>query len=201
MKLLWIDTETTGVDAVRHAVVQIAGIIEIDGRVQEEFEFFCRPHAGAEIDERALEIIGRTRAELERFPSFTEAYFKLLPMIQCYVPKYTKDVNERFKIAGQNIGFDYGMMEEYWRRCGDRYWYASVDRRGIDVVLATALMKAAGRIDVPDMKLETVCKALGINLEAHNALNDIRATRQVWNTYAGMISVPLHPEDSRKVLA
>lgn len=187
MRLLWIDTETTGTDPARHAVVEIAGMIEHEGRVVEEFELFCRPHPGAEIDDRALEIIGRTREEILGFPPAYEAYSKLIGMIQRYVPKYTKDVNQRFKIAGQNIGFDYEMMQAFWKNCGDRYWYASVDRRGIDVVLASALMRTAGRLDVQDLKLGTVCTALGIELEAHRAIHDIRAARQVWLTYAGMI--------------
>ena len=30
-KVLWLDIETTGLDPERHGIVQIAGIIEIDG--------------------------------------------------------------------------------------------------------------------------------------------------------------------------
>ena len=187
MKLLWIDTETTGTDHTRHAVVQIAGIVEIDGQLMEEFEFFAKPHEGAQIEEQALAVIGKTREQISAYPAASEAYSKLIRIIQKYVPKYTKDVNQRFKIAGQNTHFDYTMMEEFWRLNGDRYWYASVDKRGIDVVLASALMKTAGAIDVTDLKLATICKALSIELDAHNALNDIRATRKIWNLYAKMI--------------
>ena len=43
MKNLWIDLETTGLDVKKHGVVQIAGIVEIDGEIQESFNFFTKP--------------------------------------------------------------------------------------------------------------------------------------------------------------
>ena len=179
-KLLWIDTETTGTDPEKHAVVQIAGIVDYDGKVQEEFEFFCRPHEGAIITEKALEIIGRTKEEIMAFPPAYEAYSKLRQLLYRYVPKYTKDVNQRCKIAGQNIGFDYGMMESFFKRCGDQYWYASIDRRGIDLIQASVLFRLADKLPVTEHKLEAIASALGVDLVAHNAMNDIRATRECY---------------------
>ena len=56
MKLLFLDTETTGLEPGKHGVVQIAGIIEIDGVVKEEFDFLCRPFDGQLYEARALEM-------------------------------------------------------------------------------------------------------------------------------------------------
>ena len=42
MKVLWMDCETSGVDPVRHEILQIAGIIEIEGK-EVETRFFDRP--------------------------------------------------------------------------------------------------------------------------------------------------------------
>lgn len=38
MKLLYIDTETTGVDPMQNGIVQISGCIEVDGELKEEFD-------------------------------------------------------------------------------------------------------------------------------------------------------------------
>ena len=60
MKLHFFDLETTGLDEEKCAIVQIGGIIEINGKVVEEFKISMRPHAGALIQEEALKKIGKT---------------------------------------------------------------------------------------------------------------------------------------------
>jgi len=39
MKLLFLDVETTGVDNSKNGIIQLSGIIEIDGVIKEEFNF------------------------------------------------------------------------------------------------------------------------------------------------------------------
>lgn len=187
MKILFIDTETTGLEPGKHAVIQIAGIIEIDGEVKEEFNFFASPHPGQLYEARALEVNKRTIEEIKGFPPPLETYDALKKIFSKYVSPYTKDVRQRFVIAGHNVAFDYAMMEAFWQKCGDRYWYSWVDFRGLDTVTATALFQAAGRISLPNFKLETVANSLNIPLKAHNAMDDIRATREIYHRYINMI--------------
>ena len=53
-KLLYFDTETTGLDPVRNGIIQIAGIIVIDGEVKEEFNIKMQPHENDEITQRRI---------------------------------------------------------------------------------------------------------------------------------------------------
>lgn len=185
MKLLFLDTETTGLEPGTHGVVQIAGIIEIDGEVKEEFDFLCRPFEGQIYDARALEVNKRTMEEIKAFPDPREVYDKIKAIFGKYVDRFNR--NDRFTIAGQNVAFDFDMMEAWWNRCGDKYWYAFVDFRGVDIITATALFQAAGHFKLPNMKLETVAAHFGIPLKAHDALHDIRATREIYHRYVNMI--------------
>jgi DNA polymerase III epsilon subunit-like protein len=41
------------------------------------------------------------------------------------------------------------------------------------------MMDYAGKIDLPDYKLSTVCAHYGIDIKAHEALSDIQATREL----------------------
>ena len=43
MKTLWFDTETTGLDANKHGIIQIAMLMEIDGKVEGELSFDVQP--------------------------------------------------------------------------------------------------------------------------------------------------------------
>ena len=38
-KILWLDTETTGTDSTLHSIIQIAGIIDINGETKKEFAY------------------------------------------------------------------------------------------------------------------------------------------------------------------
>lgn len=185
MKILFLDTETTGLEPGTHGVVQVAGIVEVDGEVREEFDFLARPFPGQLYEAKALEVNRRTVEEIKGFPDPMEVHAKLKAIFKKYVDPYNRA--DKFVIAGQNIAFDYDMMEAFWQKCGDKYWYSWVDFRGLDIITATALFQAAGRFRLPNMRLETVAAHFGIPLKAHDALHDIRATREIYHRYVGMI--------------
>ena len=58
MKILFFDVETTGTNAERHAVIQYAHIIEIDGKVVDERSWTIKPHDAAVVEPKAIEING-----------------------------------------------------------------------------------------------------------------------------------------------
>ena len=50
------------------------------------------------------------------------------------------------------------------------------------------LLKAAGIIDVPDVKLSTVCAALNIpHVNAHRAMGDLEASRKIYEFAIGVL--------------
>lgn len=178
MKLLFIDTETTGISPQQNGVVQISGIIDIDGEVKEEFDFHCRPFPNKIMDIKALEVIGKTKEEVLALPDPREAYQKILTTWQKHINRYDK--NDKFYMVGQNTKFDYDMMTQFFKDNGNQYFYAYVAYHLIDIITITALFNLAGIISTKNMKLETVAQAFNIPLKAHDSLHDIRATRQIF---------------------
>lgn len=187
MKLLYVDVETTGLDPVKHDVIQLAGIIEIDGTVKEEFEFKCQPHSLENCDPQALKIHGMDIATLLSFDSPRPVLGKLQDIWGKHVDKYNKA--DKFVLCGQNVPFDAGFLREWFRKCGDNYFGSWVHYQYLDLLSATMLMQMAGRTPkTENYKLATVCNSLGIELQAHDALADIRATRQAMRTYIEIIA-------------
>lgn len=43
MKIMWLDTETTGLNKEKCDIIQLSGIIVIDGEEKERFDFYCQP--------------------------------------------------------------------------------------------------------------------------------------------------------------
>ena len=68
-KLIFIDTETTGLNPEKHSIVQCAGIIVIDGEEKFRFNLPICPRQGTRADPEALKIIGKTPDELRAYPS------------------------------------------------------------------------------------------------------------------------------------
>ena len=62
-KELFIDIETSGTNAEQDAIIQIAGIIRIDGVEQERFSWYMYPSPGDRVSQEALDINNVSRKE------------------------------------------------------------------------------------------------------------------------------------------
>jgi len=183
MKILYLDTETAGLDPKRNPAIQLSGIIEIDGKVVKEFDYKIRHDMSKPnciIDDKALEINKITREELTD-PSRLEpieAYKKLKSQFLTYVDRYDK--SDKMYLCGQNVHFDYGFLLELWKSQGDDYLGSFIHHNKIDLIALTAAMRLAGKIVIPNMKLATLCEYFGLPAQTHDAMDDIRRTREIF---------------------
>lgn len=175
MKVLYFDTETTGLDPKRQDIIQIAGIIEIDGNIEEEFMFTCQPFSYENISPAALNVHGYTEEDLKKFESPQKMYIDLKKIFSKYIDKYNR--NDKFVPAGQNVKFDIDFLSEFFKKNDDQYFGSWMQWQSIDLLSLTTILKYLGKIDVANFKLETIADAFGIKFNAHDALEDIRTTR------------------------
>ncbi|UUV19492.1 3'-5' exonuclease [Fusobacteria bacterium ZRK30] len=179
MKILWYDTETTGLTE-NSAMFQISGVIEVEGEVKEEFDIFCHPHEGADISEQALEVTGVSREKLDGFQSPKKAYEELIEIFSKYIDKFDRE--DKFIIAGQNVKFDIDVLNRFFKRNNDNYLGSFLNYKQVFDTLSvyTALEIADVVPKLENHKLETICKIMGVELSnAHNSLADIKATKEV----------------------
>jgi len=175
-KIFWADTETTGLDPKRNSLIELAGIIEIDGEIKEDIRLLFRPIGGRSINPEALKTNGRTLKELAGFPAPWEGVLNLKKTLGKYVDKY--DPNDKFVVAGYNVGFDVGFIRETFLYCGDKYYGSWFFNTPLDVWTVVAFFVGFMKLRLPNYKLGTVCKHFGVKLkDAHTALADIYATR------------------------
>lgn len=187
MKLLYLDTETSSLDPKLGCLLQISGIIEIDGKVSQEFDLRLRPHPLAVISPEALKI---NKLDPERLhdPDRLEpidAYKKLKSIFLTYIDKYDK--TDKFHLVGQNVHFDYGFLLELWMRQGDNYLGSFVYYHKIDLIALTASLRLAGKLPkderLPSMKLEALCSYFQMSPQTHDSMSDIRQTREIFGRY------------------
>ena len=177
-KIFYVDVETTGLDCNKNDIIQLAYLIEINGEIKEEGSLFCQPFRYDTINAKSLEVNKLTVAQIVKFPTAHEAYSKLIPILDKYVDRYNKE--DKYSVAGYNVRFDVDFLKQFFLKNNDKYYAAMFDYHLLSVDVLLHVLDYKGLIKLENYKLVTVAKHFGIELDAHNALSDIKATRQVF---------------------
>lgn len=186
MKTLWFDTETTGVDCKKNDIVQIAGIVEINGNIVDEFEYFQQPRSADTVESGALRVQKKTLDEIMAYPENGNIYRKMSKKLNEHVSKFDK--RDKLMPAGQNVTFDKNFMFSLWAQHNDFYLGSYFFGGNIDTLTAAAIAVEMGLIPEPTDKtgkcsyrLDAIALCLGVDLEnAHSAVDDIKATRECY---------------------
>lgn len=177
MKILYFDVETTGKDAKINDIIQLAGIVEIDGEVKESLNFKMQPFSYETIVPEALEVNHTTLEEIKSYQDPKTVYREFTQLLSKYVDKFNK--NDKFYPAGFNVNFDLGFLREFFIKNNDQYFGSWFNYRFIDPLPFFYLLESCNGIKLENYKLSTVCEHLKIAIDAHDALSDIEATRLV----------------------
>ena len=179
-KIIFIDTETGGVNPEKTALIQLSGIIRIDKKDVEKFNFFIKPFENSEVNEKALEVQGRTLEELktDKYVEEKEVYKQFVNLLDKYIDKY--DRTDKFIVAGYNVRFDVDILKAFFQRHGNNFLFSYLDSSMLDPLYSIRLLQIAEVLPVlENNKLETWCKHFGIELKAHDSLEDIEATKKL----------------------
>lgn len=186
-KVLWFDAETTGLDAERQDIIQIAGLIEIDGHVKEEFNLACAPHSPDNVSPEALEINHHTLEEIQAWPDPTKTAREFCSMLDKWVDKH--DRTDKMTPGGHNVRFDIEFLDRWIKKGGSKYGSGSyLTWQPIDTMYLAVAARHVGRIHPINMKLEEVAKSLNVEPGTHDAMADIKATREVGEQLLKMMS-------------
>jgi len=176
-KIFWFDTETTGLNAKKQDIIQLAYLVDINGEIKEEGNFYIQPFDYKTIDNGALELSGIKIEDLKTYPKPQLIYSKLVNILDKYVDKYNR--KDKFHSAGYNVRFDVDFLREFFFKNNNKYYGSYFDYHVLDPITFLYFMEYKGLIKLENYKLETVAKYFNINFEAHNALEDIKTTRKI----------------------
>lgn len=182
MKYLFYDLETTGVKHWKHGIHQIAGIVVIGGEVKESFDIKMQPYEKVEITDEALAFAGITREDLAGYQDMANGKADFTSMLNKYVDRFNK--KDKFHLVGfNNRAFDDKFLRAFFEYNGDNYFGSWFWPDSLDVLVLASFALREERTELPDFKLESVAKHLGIDFDpeaAHDALYDVQITKQIF---------------------
>lgn len=175
MKTFYFDVETTGLDVSKHGVVQLSGVIEVDGKIQEVFDYRVQPPKGTMVCQEALKVNGFTIEQIKTFDDYKTTWESLKKVMCKYIDQY--DGMDKFWPAGYNVAFDYPFLQKMATTAGETYFGSFFNHKLIDPFQIIRWLDYNGKIRLANHKLETVCNYFEIPItNAHNALSDVQAT-------------------------
>lgn len=174
MKYAFIDTETTGLFPHRNALTQIH-IRTYDGTTgdYEDHSFKARPHEGAEIEDRALEVQGVSREEILSYPYPSIIAPQVRQVLQANGPQH---------FVAYNAPFDEGFLRSFLKTNEVAFPQKSFHWPIIDIAAICSIAIGEGRFKMENFKLPTVYAAImGRPLDkAHSALGDAIAIYEIF---------------------
>ncbi len=179
-KIIYIDTETTGLDSKIHGLTEVAFIIEIDGKEVEKGLLQIDPLSYAKdiaIEQEALYITNKTLADITEYQDSYIQFREFMQILDKYIDKFDK--NDRFTINGYNTNFDIGFIKEWFKDNQYNFYSTYFSYKELDVFALVKYLKYLGSINTRDDKLKTICDYFGIPFNPHNALDDIIATKKL----------------------
>ncbi len=164
--LVFIDTETTGLDVIIHEIIEIGGVITTpDLEVIEAFEIKIKPERIENANPTALKINHYNEKDWEGAITLREAIKILAEKVKDCI------------MVGQNVAFDSGFIEHAFSRMSidNTMHYHKLD------TISIAWAKMHKQPDLEHFSLREMCLRFGIeNAKPHSALSDARATYELY---------------------
>jgi DNA polymerase-3 subunit epsilon len=173
-KLCFIDVETGGTNPFKAPLLQISGIIDVDGTTMESFDLYAKPFDEDVIDPKALEKNKITMEEIyhtEKYQAPQIVYRDLVKILSIYIDKFNK--KDKFFLVGYNShSFDMAVLRSFFTKNGDNYFGSFFHFPSIDVMFLAAYLLMDIRPDMLNFQLGTVARTLGYGDEIDEQLHD-----------------------------
>jgi DNA polymerase III epsilon subunit-like protein len=180
--ILWIDLETSGLDSKRAGIIELGYMIEDDrGIIVDEGILEINPftyNRKVEISSKALEINGYTPEDLHDLGDSSKIFEEFIDILNKYE-------DGRYQIAGYNVLFDIKFLRAWFQDNSEGYLFNKYfDRKMLDVynfVKCVRYLYPEKFVGCDRDKLGMVCECFSVELgdNAHSALDDIKATREL----------------------
>lgn len=182
------DLDTTGIDFRKHSIHRIAGVVEVNNEIVEEFNILSRPHPKAQLDDESLKLCKKTREEILAYQDMKEAYKEFKILLSRYIDPFSK--NQRAWLVGfNNRKFDDLFLQAWFKQNGNELMGAWFWSNTLDTLVLASQYLIERRPSMPSFKLSRVAKELGVEVDMdrlYDASYRIHLTRGIYRIVTGI---------------
>ena len=181
-KQLFIDTETTGLDAEKNGILNIGGLVRIGDVASEPFDFFGQPFKTDEVSLEALKVNQTTKEMIDSYQSAEDLYSEFHTFLDKFIDKYDK--RDKFFFYGWNADFDDRFLRAFFKKNKDKYYGSYILWPSINVAALLIDTLKELRFNISDFHLDTAAKFMGLEVDEekrHSAYYDAELTMKVYD--------------------
>lgn len=191
VKMFFFDLETTGLHPSVNGIHQMSGRLYVDFKFVSEFNCNVKPFERDVIEEKALEVSGKTVEMLKGEDHYSPmaVYKSITKLLGNHVDKFNKQ-DKVFLCGYNNASFDNQFLRSFFEKCGDKYFGSWFWSSPIDVFVLASQHLMLSRHQMADFKLSSVAKQLGIEVledSLHDAYYDLHLTEEIYQLVSGTV--------------
>ena len=180
-RLLFIDTETGGLDPDKHSLLSLAMVVWEDMEIIDSQEILINDGI-LSVTEEALSV---NKIDLEKHKqsavSPPEAMEKILAFIGKHFPG-----QDKISLAGHNVHFDVNFLRSFFS-ANDKNFSEFFSHRMIDTASILYYLYLAGQLEQKAISSDKAFELFNIRVEGrHTALGDVVATATLFNKLLGL---------------
>jgi DNA polymerase III epsilon subunit-like protein len=174
-----VDVETTGLDDRLNDIIELS-IHRLTDDIQKTW--CIKPINVDNIDPTSLRINGHKLEDiLHKTKDGRDRYLdanKVIVEVENFVMEDNVPNTQRV-LAGQNVSFDKGFLEQHWNKCQSKDSFP-FSRRTLDTMQIQFFLDLCQGTMMEGYSLNNLVKKYGIkNEKAHSAAADVKATKEV----------------------
>lgn len=167
-KIVFVDLETTGFSRQWDYIIEVAAVLydEENQKMIGQFHEYIKP--GKRIPPGVTEVTGITNAQVRNCRNEEEVLMDYFEWLSIERPK---------KVVGHNYkSFDGSFL----RTKAEKYRLPFKEVEIIDTLQLARQLSKQGKLQVENHKQPTIAKFLGIEYQAHSAIEDVKAMIKIY---------------------
>lgn len=186
MNLLWIDTETGGLDPFRHSLLTLALVAKPCHGWEPDVDEIAFRHPTYMVEAEAMAV---NRIDLVRHHAQALEPAAAVARIEAFLDRHVPQ-GEKAMLGGHNVGFDIAFLMPYLRQHGP-HLVGRFSHRQVDTMTLAATLRAGGLLPEGKGGLTDLLQHYGLELTAeqrHTALGDALATARLFHRMTAQIA-------------
>ena len=182
MRLLFIDTETGGVNEKENSLLSIALICWNNGVTVDKLEIYIKED-NYNVTERAMDING-----LDLSYVYANGHYPndAIEIISNFIHRNFND--EKAVLCGHNVGFDIRFLKELYSKSNKNY-DELISYRSLDTASIFRFLSIAGKFNGVEVNsLDDAIKYFNLSFDnRHTAMGDIEKTVELFNNLIDVV--------------